>query len=433
MGAEIAGVLTDAEGRWRSEALPATAGAGTRLDVRFMHPDYSTIVHRLTTTRPRTMARADHEARRRSVAGTVRSPTGRPVAGASVVVTGSNDSGSFQPLKTDAQGRFQAGHFIASNWPSVILTVQAEGFALGHAADHRRGRDPAAGHHAGPAQTAGARWSIARPGDRRPGRRRHKGLSQRGFRLGGPDRRRRPVRLVRGPGHRLDPPRRLQGTVRAGARPPGGRRVGRGHDHPAPPAAPAWHRDRRHDRPADRAVHPGQGLGPEPSRRPAGVAARQPEQQDIHRRPLRYPRRSLPRPGPAPLDPDRGRRLRTGRVPRVPRQRRGHRARLQAPQGRAADRDRPRTRRPSARRRRRGPEQCRQRCAHPERPVGGQPRRRRGAAYEDRPRRPLSIPAASETGLGFGRPRRRVRRPLARGTGRLARHHAGAGAGSRAS
>ncbi len=36
-----------------------------------------------------------------------------------------------------------------------------------------------------------------------------------GTRLGGRDRRRRPVRLVRGAGHRHDPPRRLQGAVPA--------------------------------------------------------------------------------------------------------------------------------------------------------------------------------------------------------------------------
>ena len=48
------------------------------------------------------------------------------------------------------------------------------------------------------------------------------------------------------------------------------------------------------------------------------------------------------------LDPDRGRRLSPRGAPRLPRRRRGHRPRLQAPQGRPAHGHRPRARRPAA-------------------------------------------------------------------------------------
>ena len=76
--------------------------------------------------------------------------------------------------------------------------------------------------------------------------------------------------------------------------------------------------------------------------------------------------------------------------------------------------DRPRTRRPPAGRRRRGPEQCRQRRPDPERPAGGQPRRRRGVAHarpdptaairSSRRREPVSVVVAHDAGFAVRSP-----------------------------
>ena len=129
-----------------------------------------------------------------------------------------------------------------------------------------------------------------------------------------------------------------------------------------------------------------------------------------------------------PLDPDRGRRLRARRIPRVPRQRGGHRARLQAPQGRAADGDRPRSRRPADGRRRRGPQRCA--TSTPAIENGRLVHRsvaRSASRIRDRTGRPLCVPAAQRRSrLGRRRPRRRIRSPIARRTGRLDRRHPGA-------
>ena len=50
--------LTDAEGRWRSEALPATGGPDGRLDVRFTHPDYFAVESRIDGRRRPASGRA---------------------------------------------------------------------------------------------------------------------------------------------------------------------------------------------------------------------------------------------------------------------------------------------------------------------------------------------------------------------------------------
>ncbi len=284
MGEEVAGVLTDAEGRWRSEGLPATAGPDSRLDVR-VHPS-------------------------RPFRGRI-SDDGR---GGSQTVERPGDEGRHGGHRHGAEphrpaGRRRVGRVLGSGWLRIVGAARdrragpiphrplrgpgsarsdadrpGRGLRLGHPADHCDAGDAAAGHQDGPAQAdARAAWSIRGAGRSRRGRRFDRRPRQRGARLGGRDRRRRPVRLVRGAGHRHGLPRCLQGAVPAGAGPTVRSRVGGRHDHPAPPAASARHGHRRRDRPADRAIQPGHRLGPERPRRPAGVAPRQPEQQDIHR------------------------------------------------------------------------------------------------------------------------------------------------------
>ena len=292
----------------------------------------------------------------RSVSGTVLSPTGRPVAGATVVVQSHRHRGGASALQTDASGRFRTGPFIDPSWDEFTLTVQADGFA---SAMRRLTVTPEI-----PPQVV--RLSPRRPLQGRvvdaqgrpiPGAAvaLDHGIRQRRARLGGRDRRRRPVRLVRGAGHRHGPARRRQAAVPADPGPPGRRRVGRGHDHPAPPAAPARHGHRRRDRPADRAVHRSSPAGARTA--PAG----RPDWLRGSARTFTGGRFDLP----GGLSPTRAIAARSGSRPTatspaeflgLPRQRGGHRPRLQAPQGRAARGDRPRPRRPPARRRRCGPE-----------------------------------------------------------------------------
>ena len=65
----------------------------------------------------------------RSLSGTVLSPTGRPVAGATVIVQSRSDRpapGASRPIAT---GRFRTGPFIDPSWAEFTMVVQADGFA----------------------------------------------------------------------------------------------------------------------------------------------------------------------------------------------------------------------------------------------------------------------------------------------------------------
>jgi len=129
LGQEIAGVLTDAQGRWRSDSLPATAGPGTRLAVEITHPDFSTIRQNVTAGEARKLSSVHVMKQGTSVTGTVLSPTGRPVAGATVVVQSMGDQWKCQRLQTDPQGQFHSGRFIDPKWAEIMVTVQADGAA----------------------------------------------------------------------------------------------------------------------------------------------------------------------------------------------------------------------------------------------------------------------------------------------------------------
>ncbi len=129
LGGEVAGVLTDAEGRWRSETLPATAGPGTRLAVEITHPDFSTIRQNMTAGEARKFSSVHVMKQGTSVTGTVLSPTGRPVAGATVVVQSMGDQWKSRRLQTDRQGQFRTGRFIDPKWAEIMVTVQADGAA----------------------------------------------------------------------------------------------------------------------------------------------------------------------------------------------------------------------------------------------------------------------------------------------------------------
>ena len=268
LGEEVAAVLTDAEGRWRSEALPATAGPDSRLDVEFTHPDHFAVESRMTAEEARKLSSVQVMKAGAAVTGTVISPTGRPVAGAAVVFSGRHGSGSSVRLKTDEQGRFHTGRFVAPDRPEVTLTVQADGFA---SAIRRITATP------------GTPPQVIKLDPRKPMRGRV--VDSQGRPIPGAA-----VASTDGLGNgalaweaETDAEGRFvwyeapaTGTVSLDAykspfQQALGRRVrsrvGRGHDHPASAAAPARDRHRRRDRPAGRAVHPGHRLGPE---RPGG-------------------------------------------------------------------------------------------------------------------------------------------------------------------
>jgi Carboxypeptidase regulatory-like domain len=126
---EFAAAVTDEAGRWRSEALPASATPGVKLELLTTHPDHIALRQPVTAESLRGLASAGVMRTGRSVAGTVFSPTGRPVAGATIVVQNSNNVGSSQRHQTDDHGGFRTGWFIDPTWDKLTVTVQADGFA----------------------------------------------------------------------------------------------------------------------------------------------------------------------------------------------------------------------------------------------------------------------------------------------------------------
>ena len=126
---EIAAAVTDDQGRWRSEALPRSAGPGTRLKLLTTHSDRIAVTQPVTVAALRALAPVTALKSGRSVSGMVTSPTGRLVAGATVVVLNRHGSGEFQRLRTDASGQFHTGRFIDPSWDELRLSVQADGFA----------------------------------------------------------------------------------------------------------------------------------------------------------------------------------------------------------------------------------------------------------------------------------------------------------------
>ncbi len=121
--------MSDAQGRWRSESLPHSAGAGEKLELLITHPDRIPMTQPVTGGELRILKPVSVLKAGRKVAGTVNSPTGRPVAGASVVVLFRNGGERYRRVRTDASGQFDTGRFIDPSWDELILSVQAEGFA----------------------------------------------------------------------------------------------------------------------------------------------------------------------------------------------------------------------------------------------------------------------------------------------------------------
>ncbi len=127
---ENAAAVTDEQGRWRSTAPPAGVAPGATLMLFATHPDHVAVLQqRVTADDLRALSAAVVMKTGLSVSGTVSSPTGRPVAGATVTVQHRNDVGKYLRLQTDERGGFRTGRFIDPEWDDLTLTVQAEGFA----------------------------------------------------------------------------------------------------------------------------------------------------------------------------------------------------------------------------------------------------------------------------------------------------------------
>jgi RNA polymerase sigma factor (sigma-70 family) len=122
--------LTDAQGRWQSHALVASAVVDKkeeRLEFRVSHPDFIPVEQEMTTDQA--LARRAVQTMRHgaSLSGKVIGPDGQPVGRAKVIVAQPNDA--IYQTETDASGQFRIGSCLNPEWSSADLTVQAPGLA----------------------------------------------------------------------------------------------------------------------------------------------------------------------------------------------------------------------------------------------------------------------------------------------------------------
>jgi hypothetical protein len=120
---------TDAEGRWRSDALAVGTDPGAPIRVRVTHPDHAVAVWRTTAREARAFSSVQVIRAGGSISGTVLSPFGRPVRGATVVIVPPPWDGEYLRLTTDEDGRFRSGRCLRPEWRTLILVVQASGLA----------------------------------------------------------------------------------------------------------------------------------------------------------------------------------------------------------------------------------------------------------------------------------------------------------------
>ena len=126
----LAIATTDAQGRWRADALPANAGPDATLMVLVTHPDQ--IATQLPTTADKARAFSIEQVMKKGVAvsGAVMSPFGRPVEGATVVVTVPPSERMFLRLATDKNGQFHSGRCFDPLRTKPVMTVLVPGLAM---------------------------------------------------------------------------------------------------------------------------------------------------------------------------------------------------------------------------------------------------------------------------------------------------------------
>ena len=166
-GEEVAAAVTDAQGRWESDAL--TAAEAARREVRLCfefwltHPDYVAAIPEISIEQARARNSVQTMKRGGSLSGKVAGPDGRPIAGAWVVADQNTGNGISAHTETDDTGQFRFGRCLDPQGSPVVLTVLAPGLAA-----HSRTLLAAADIPAQVIQLDGAP-TLARPRGRLPG------------------------------------------------------------------------------------------------------------------------------------------------------------------------------------------------------------------------------------------------------------------------
>ena len=127
---ELAVAKTDAQGRWRSDTLPANTGPEAPLKVLMTHPDYIATEFRTTAEKARAFSIEQVMKAGVAVSGTVLSPFGRPVAGATVVAGMPPWEKMVLRFTTDKNGQFRSSRCFDPLQYKPVLTVQAPGLAM---------------------------------------------------------------------------------------------------------------------------------------------------------------------------------------------------------------------------------------------------------------------------------------------------------------
>ena len=138
---------TDREGRWRASAPRAVGARDRTLIVLASHPDHVTTTLRTTATKARAFPIEQIMKTGFGVSGTVFSPFGRPLRGASVVVSVPPSERMFLRFTTDENGQFHSGQCFDPVRTKPIMTVLAPGLAMAVreivlTPTRRRGRSP---------------------------------------------------------------------------------------------------------------------------------------------------------------------------------------------------------------------------------------------------------------------------------------------------
>ena len=126
---EVAAAVTDAQGLWHSDALPASVLEGKEprlISLQVSHPDHVTAIEdRVPAAAVRAGTVMLTMRQGVSIAGSVLGPDGQPIAGASVVIDQTVHRRLLQRTVTDSSGQFYFGHWIDPEARSMALTAKA--------------------------------------------------------------------------------------------------------------------------------------------------------------------------------------------------------------------------------------------------------------------------------------------------------------------
>ncbi len=131
-GEEVAAAVSDAQGGWHSDSLPASALEGKEarlIALQVSHPDFVTAIKDVPATAARASTVMLTMKQGVSIAGSVLGPDGQPIAGASVVIEQRLQERFLNRTVTDSSGQFHFGHWIDPEERSIALTAKAPGLA----------------------------------------------------------------------------------------------------------------------------------------------------------------------------------------------------------------------------------------------------------------------------------------------------------------